>query len=145
MSAYANVIQGKYIPLAAGVRSTTQIIYGQDLIDPVMASGQRSGISAECSGLVAYLNVTAVPGADTVKLVLEEQDPASGVWTQVTATTATAATGMVKMKLKPAITAVAATVAGVTVQDILPGTWRIRVVHSAGSNFTYSLGVVLYN
>ena len=51
---------------------------------------------------------------------------------------------MVKLKLAPAIAAVAASTSGVTVQDTLPANWRIRVVHSAGTNFTYSLSVVLY-
>jgi hypothetical protein len=49
------------------------------------------------------------------------------------------------MKVKPSITAVAATTTGVTIQDQLPAIWRIRVVHSAGTNFTYSLGVILYS
>lgn len=144
MSAYVNVIQGKYSVLGSAVRAATQTILGQDIIDPVNSAGFRSGISAEASGLAAYLNVTVVPGVDTVQLVLEEQDPVSGVWSQVCATTATAATGMVRMKVKPAIIAVAATVTGITVQDVMPGIWRLRVVHSAGTNFTYSLGVVLY-
>ena len=146
MSIYVPVIQGVYTPLQAAVRNSTQTLAGKDIIDPNNANAKFStGINPEASGLIAYLNVTAVPGVDAVQLVLEEQDPASGVWSTVAASTATAVTGMVKLKLKAAVTAVAASVAGVVVQDVLPAIWRLRVVHSAGSNFTYSLGVVLYN
>ena len=73
------------------------------------------------------------------------EDPASLVWSQVTATLVTTATGLVKMKVKPSITAVAASITGVVVQDQLPAIWRIRVVHSAAGSWTYSLGVVLYS
>lgn len=145
MSIYTQTIQGRYIPLISAVRSTTQTINGNDLIDPVHTEGMRGGINQEASGIIAYLDVTVVPGTDTVQLVLEEQDPASLKWSTVCATTATAATGTVKLKLKQAIAAVAATTTLVQAQDTLPGTWRLRVVHSAGTNFTYSLGVVLYN
>jgi hypothetical protein len=145
MSIYTPTIQGRYILLASAVRAATQTILGNDIIDPAHSDGSRSGINQEASGVIAYLNVTAVPGVDTVQLVLEEQDPASLVWSTVAATTATAVTGLVKLKLKQAIAAVAATTTLVQAQDTLPGTWRIRVVHSAGTNFTYSLGAVVYN
>lgn len=145
MSIYTPIIQGIYIAIASAVKASTQIVIGKDLISPNNASPIFSpGIVAEASGLIAYLNVTAVPGVDTVQLVLDEQDPASGVWSQIAATTATAVTGMVKMKVKQAIAAAAATTTLVQVQDTLPAAWRIRVVHSAGTNFTYSLGIVLY-
>lgn len=147
MSAYANVIQGRYVALVSAVRNATQTIVGASLMDaPVNNTlNPSSGINPEASGLVAYLNVTAVPGVDTVQLVLEEQDPASTVWSQLLATTATAVTGMVRLKLKPAIAAVAPSTTLVQGQDILSGIWRVRVVHSGAGNFTYSLGVVLYN
>ena len=145
MSVYTPSIQGIYTSLPSAVRSATQTLLGRQIIDPKYGTGfDGNGINPEASGLVTYLNITAAPGTDTVQLVLEEQDPASGVWSQVTATTPTTATGMVRMKIKPSITAVAASATGVVVQDILPAIWRLRVVHSAATNFTYSLGVVLY-
>ena len=104
----------------SAVRNTTQALLGRQIIDPKYGQGfDGNGINPETSGLVAYLNITAVPGTDTVQLVLEEQDPASGVWSQVAATTPTAATGMVRMKVKPSITAVAASATGVVVQCLL--------------------------
>lgn len=150
MSIYTPTIQGLYTPLASAVRNATQIITGRTLIDSnyggaVNGGYSGNGINPEVSGIIAYLNVTAVPGVDTVQLVLEEQDPASGVWSQVAATLATAVTGMVRLKIKQAIAAIAASTTQVQVQDTLPPIWRLRVVHSAASNFTYSLGIALYN
>lgn len=147
MSIYTQTIQGTYTLLPSAVRNATQIILGNNIIDAKNSSGNyfSTGINTEVSGIIAYLNVTSVPGTDTVQLVLQEQDPASGTWSTVAATTATAATGLVKLKVKQAITAIAATATLVQVQDTLPAIWRVQVVHSAGTNFTYSLGAVLYN
>lgn len=144
MSIYNQVLWGVKTLLASAVRTSTQVINGQDILDPTNSAGVRSGINAEVSGAVFYLNVTAAPGVETLQLVLEEQDPVSGVWSTVTSTLATTATGMVRMKIKSAITAVAASTTQVVVQDVLPAIWRIRVVHSAAGNWTYSLGCALY-
>jgi len=147
MSIYVPIIQGIYTLLASAARTASPAaMNGKDIIDPLNANARFStAINPEVSGLIAYLNVTVAPGVETLQLILEEQDPLSGVWSQVTATTATTTTGMVKMKVKPAVTAVAASTSGVVVQDVLPAIWRIRVAHSAASSWTYSLSLVLYN
>ena len=145
MSIYAQTIQGVYTVLASATRTTTQTIAGKDLIDPKNGTIFASGANQEVSGIIAYLNVTAAPGIETLQLVLEEQDPASGLWSTIVGTLVTTLAGMVKLKLKPAIAAIAASVSLVQSQDTLPAMWRIRVVHSAAGNWTYSLGVVLYN
>jgi len=148
MSIYTQTVQGIYTPLPSAVRTTTQTISGKDLIDPNNANARfASGINPEASGIVAYLNVTAAPGIETIQLKLQEQDPASGSWVdlQGALTTATTVTGMIRLKLKQAIVSIAASASGVQVQDTLPAIWRIVVVHSGAGNWTYSLGVVLYN
>jgi hypothetical protein len=145
MSIYTQTIQGIYTPLASAVRNATQVITGRQLIDPLQSSQFSTAINPEAAGIIAYLNITGVPGSDTVQLVLEEQDPASGVWSTVAATTPTANTGMVRLKMKQAIAAISASQTQVQVQDTLPAIWRLRVAHSGAGNFTYSLGVVLYN
>ena len=141
MSAYANVIQGIYTLLSSGVKAATQAFTKQQIMDP---SG-ISGVNQEASGVIAYLNVTAVPGGDTVQLVLEEYDHVSGTYATIAATTATAVTGLVRLKLRQAIAAIAPSTTQVQVQDTLPANWRLRVVHSGAGNFTYSLGCVIYN
>ena len=148
MSIYVPLVQGLYTALASAVRTATQIIVGKTLIDPSSAIADArlaQSIVQEASGLIAYLNITAASGTGGLSLVLEEQDHVSGTWNQVAATTGTTATGLVTLKIKPAIAAVGATATKVAVQDILPANWRLRVVHADASNYTYSLGVVLYN
>lgn len=146
MSIYTQTIQGIYTALPSANYSSTQTINGKTLIDPNANNPVfSSGINPEASGIIAYLNVTAVPGVQTVQLVLEEQDPASGVWSTVAATLATVATGMVRLKIKQAIAAINASITQVQVQDTLPPIWRLRVVHSGAGAFTYSLGIALYN
>lgn len=92
---------------------------------------------------IAYLNITVVPGADTVLLKLQEQEPITGTWFDVPggATLAQVATGLVTMRVGPGITNVAASVTALVLNTILPAFWRLQVVHSAASNFTYSLSV----
>jgi hypothetical protein len=146
MSIYTQTIQGIYTVLASAARTTTQVINGRTLIDPAYGTGlSGNGINPEASGIIAYLNVTAAPGVETLQLILEEQDPVSGTWVTIAATTATTATGLVRLKLKQAIGVIAASTTQVQVQDTLPAIWRIRVVHSASASWTYSLGIVLYN
>jgi len=114
--------------LASGARTTT------------VTGDTKTNMSADT--LTAYLNVTAVPGVDTVLLQLQEQDPVSGTWVTLAATLAQAATGLIVLKVGPGISAIAAAVAAVAVNQVLPHKWRLNVVHSAGTSFTYSLGFV---
>ena len=97
-----------------------------------------------CNGITVYCNVTAVPGADTVLLQLQEKDPESGVWTTIAATSAQVATGMIIMKVMPNVAAVAAAVTGITAVITLPHRFRVNVVHSGAGNFSYSLSQVLH-
>lgn len=93
--------------------------------------------------VIAYLNVTVAPGVDTVLLKMQEQEPITGTWFDVpgAATLAQVATGLVRLCVAPGVAPVAASVSGVTFNGILPAVWRLVIVHSAGTNFTYSLSV----
>lgn len=146
MSIYTQPIQGIYSVLPSAVRNSTQTVHGKDIIDPRNSNAFFStAINPEASGLIVYLNVTSAPGAETLILALDEQDPVSGVWAQVTATNANNGTGLMRLKMKPAIQTINASALQVQVQDTLPALWRIRVIHSSSGNWTYSMGVVLYN
>lgn len=88
-------------------------------------------------GCIAILNVTAVPGVDTVTLIIEGKDPVSGTYYTILSAAARVATGIDTLRVLPGI----AVTANQSASDSLPDTYRVRVVHSAGSNFTYSLSV----
>ena len=89
------------------------------------------------NGVKVVLDVTAVPGVDTVQLVVENKDPASGKYFQVLAAAARVATGtdtLTIMRGGPATANIAA-------NDEIADTYRARVLHSAGTSFTYSVSV----
>lgn len=94
--------------------------------------------SAGNRGIKAFLDVTAAPGADTVQLIVEIKDRVSGKYVQVLAGAARANTGTDVLTVYPGVTPAA----NVSVSDVIPDFYRVRVAHSAGSNFTYSIGVV---
>ena len=88
-------------------------------------------------GVKVTLDVTVVPGVDTTQLVIEHKDPLSGKYTTVLAEVASAAVRTAVLTVYPGITAAA----NVSASDVLGDVYRVRVVHSAATNFTYSIGV----
>jgi len=89
-------------------------------------------------GLKAVLDVTAVPGVDTVQLVIEGKDSQSGAYYTILAAVARSGVGRDVLTVHHGITVAA----NVSASDVLPDVYRARVVHSAGTSFTYSLGIV---
>jgi hypothetical protein len=89
------------------------------------------------NGVKATISVTAVPGVDTVQLVIETKDRVSGTYKQLLAAAARAGAGVDVLTVYPGI----AVTANVSASDSIDDTYRIRVIHSAASNFTYSVGV----
>jgi hypothetical protein len=88
-------------------------------------------------GVKVVLDATAVPGVDTVQLVVENKDVTSGKYVQVLAAVARAGAGTDTLTVYPG----GVVTANVSANDEIADTYRIRVVHSAGTNFTYSVGV----
>lgn len=91
------------------------------------------------TGLHLIIDVTAVPGVDTVTFVIKGKDPLSGKYYTVLSGSAISATGTTVLKMFPGFTNVANSVAN----DVLPADWRVEVTHSAATNFTYSVGAQL--
>lgn len=89
-------------------------------------------------GCKVTLAVTVVPGVDTVQAVIEGKDEVSGTYYAILSSVAGAGLGAVVLTVHPGVTPAA----NVAVADALPDVYRVRVVHSAGSSFTYSVGVV---
>lgn len=87
-------------------------------------------------GVEVVLDMTAVPGVATVTFTIEALDPTSGKYFTLLASTAIVATGTTVLRVYPGLTAAANAVAN----DVLPRGWRVTATHSAGTNFTYSVG-----
>ena len=125
--------------LSSAARTTTTTY------DPTVQFGGGISQPIDVDGLTAYLNVTVVPGVDTVLLKLQEQIPATGTWVDVpgAATLAQVATGLIKLIVGPGIATVAPSVSLDVLASYLPPAWRLQIVHSGAGSFTYSLDVCL--
>jgi hypothetical protein len=95
-------------------------------------------VNPNAAGVIVYFAVSAVPGTDTVTLTIEAKDPASGLYSALyTAPPISTITRPARYILYPGVVGVAPTmVLGLP----LPRTWRVTVLHSAATNFTYSVG-----
>lgn len=138
MSIYNPQIHSITTALASGIRTSTQTITSAGLLD------KNVGTSPETPGMIAYLNVTQASGTGGLSLSLQEIDPISGATNVVLATLNNTGTGLIKLKIKSAIAAIAPTSTNAQAQDILPPRWQLQVIHGDASNYTYSLGIVLY-
>jgi hypothetical protein len=92
-------------------------------------------------GALFILDVTAVPGTVSVTLRVKADDPGSTVSPIIATDTARTATGNYVLLVYPGAPAAAQeidTVSGFA----LPDNYIVEVVHSGGTNFTYSLSVM---
>ena len=112
----------------------------------VLDSGARTATTVGATftnlasrGLHLVVDVTVVPGTDTVTPKIEAYDQVSGKWYTLLTGAALVATGTVVLKVYPGLTAVT----NLTASDILPATWRVTMTHSSTTSFTYSVGANL--
>lgn len=114
-----------------------------------LASAARTGnttsadiINYNGRGIIAFLNVTAVPGVDTINARFQFKDPVSNVYIDSpligavgafnVQTVSTAAAGLFLFQCGQ--------INNGFLSSIMPRTFRILVTHSAASSFTYSVG-----
>ena len=90
-------------------------------------------------GMHLVIDMTVVPGVDTVTPKIEGYDPTSGKYYDILVGAAIVATGTVVMRVYPSQVAAA----NVAVSDCLPSAWRITMTHSAATDFTYSVAATL--
>lgn len=135
--------------LASGVRNATQTVDPQDILRPNTTGGVEPSPPPPVNAinLIAYLNVTAVPGVDTILLKVQELEPVSQAWVDIPgwATLAQVATGLIRLEIGMTSTPVAASASGLILRNVLPPNWRFQIVHSGAGNFTYSLAVAVDN
>lgn len=142
---YPQFVSSVQILSVSSVKATTQTYLSDSIIGLVDANNNSLGIAKSIKGFIAFLDITAVPGVDTVNFQLQIFDETSGQYVTQSQSSARATTGTVVMQIYPGIAPVAAGVGGVTDSVLLTRKWRLRVVHSAGSNFTYSVGIQTLN
>ena len=121
--------------------------YRNNILSTVLASAARTATTASADqtnynhkGIFVVFDVTAVPGGDTVQLKLQAYDPASGKYVDLLTGTAESAVGTYLYGLYPGIGDKNAIFDNYE-EIMLPRTWRVQIVHSAATSFTYSVGV----
>ncbi len=93
----------------------------------------------EARGLHVIIDVTLDPALASITPHIQGKDLVSGEYYDLLVGVAIAATGMTVLKVYPGITVAA----NVSASDILPKTWRVRMVHADGDSITYSIGANL--
>lgn len=112
------------------------------LASAIRAATNNSGELANnaARGLDLIIDMTAVPTVDTVTFTIQGKDPVSGKWYDILASAAIVAVSTVVLRVYPGATVTA----NVSANACLPRAWRVLATHSAGTNFTYSVGANLH-
>lgn len=87
-------------------------------------------------GLHLVIDVTAATATPSVVFTIQGKDDASGEYYTILASAAITGTGTTVLRVYPALTASANTIAS----DVLPRTWRVNAVHADTDSITYSVG-----
>lgn len=83
------------------------------------------------------VDLTTVPGVDTVTVTIQGRDPVSGKLYTILASAALSAQATTVLKVGPGLPVAA----NLSANDVLPDDIQITFTHSAGTNFTYSAGL----
>ncbi len=86
-------------------------------------------------GVLVTLDITAVPGVQTLTVDIEGLDAISGAIYPILTSAAFLAVGVFPLTVYPGVEVLA----NVQASAILPVNWRATVTHSAAGSFTYSL------
>ena len=89
--------------------------------------------------LVAILNVTAFSSTPSVVFTIQGKDEGSGEYYDILTSAAVVTSGTTVFRVFPG--AVPAT--NLTVNDLLPGVWRVRAIHGDADPITYSMTGVM--
>ena len=124
-----------------------RVYNNQEAISVVSAARTASGNSADFTnpnarGGVFVMDMTAFSGTTpTVQMIVDGKDPASGGYYPIlTSAVIAGAVAKTIFRVYPLLVAVA----NLTVQDLLPRTWRLRwVIAGTTPSLTFSVGSVL--
>lgn len=106
--------------LASGARTTTQTMADQ--------------ANADKQGIDVIIDVTSA-GTGSIACFIEGKDQLSGKYFTVLASANITTNVTTRLRVYPGLTAAANS----RENDILPGTWRLRLVHNNANTITYSV------
>lgn len=110
---------------------------------PIFASAARTAttsatiITGSCAGLF-FINVTATSATPSVVFTIDGQDPISGAAYNILTSAAITATGLTVLRVHPALSAAANTIA----KDMLPAAVKVTATHADSDSITYSVSFI---
>ena len=90
-------------------------------------------------GSEIYLNVSNA-GTGSITITVQGKDPTSGVYYNVLQGAAVTSNGFTRYQIFPGAT----TAANVSVNDLMPYTWRIVMTANNANAISYSVGVTIF-
>lgn len=93
----------------------------------------------EGRGLHVVIDTTAIAATPSVVPHIQGKDPLSGKYYDLLVGAAITGVSTVVLKVYPGITVAA----NLSASDILPKTWRVRMVHADTDSITYSAGAAV--
>lgn len=127
------ILAGVILALASCVALAGQTTLFASAARTASANGADITRTSE-RGIQVIINVTVVPGVDTVTFTIQGKDNV-GVYYTLLASAALVGTGTVVMTICPGC----AVTANVSANTIVPDVYRVITTHSAGTSFTYSV------
>lgn len=94
-------------------------------------------ITGSCAGLF-FINVTATSATPSVVFTIDGQDPISGAAYNILTSAAITATGLTVLRVHPALSAAANTIA----KDMLPAAVKVTATHADSDSITYSVSFI---
>lgn len=154
-----NATAGITMPTPVLPAAAVPMLYNTDTYDAVLNNFEKSLLASAVRaastnsadqtnynhrGVTLFLDVTVNGGGvETIQPIIQAKDPVSGNYVNLTAFAVNAfiTPTTAIYQLYPGDTLTAA-VTNFSVQGaVLPRIWRLRIVHSAASNWTYSVGL----
>lgn len=111
----------------------------QEIVPSAVRNADHAVRVVNTQGKACHLimDITAVPGVDTVTVTIQGRDPTSGKLYTILQSAALVAAATTVLRVGPGLPATA----NLSANDVLPKEVVIDFNHSAASNFTYSAGL----
>ena len=101
------------------------------------ATSTATIVTGSCAGLF-YINVTAASATPSVVFTIAGEEPISGTAYTILASAAITATGLTVLRVHPALTAAANTIA----KNMLPAAVKVTATHADADSITYSVSFI---
>lgn len=137
---YADMGDGTHALVTASVQASAVMDYVAIAQGTYDASQTAELTNPGARGAYFVMDITTVPGTDTIQLFVDVWNIAENDWYAIAQDDATAATGVRQLLIYPGAVDTDSDLDKV-VQLPLPHRLRVRVTHSAASDFVYSVGV----